>query len=101
MKSKLNVYNHKLIDLIQHSGIADHEKRTLQFLIESAESSTDLNYQLVVALLNSLTVLEEAKERLIYAEQNRTHPKDILVVGDVKVDALFNQENSKTPLSYD
>jgi len=80
--SNLNIYDRQLIEQIEHSDGTRKLKDSLMYMVENAESSIQLERELVNAILKLEESVIYATERLVYAEAHRTHPKDILVVGD-------------------
>jgi hypothetical protein len=65
-------------------------------VVRNAETSTVLEIELINIILKMDNMLDEMSERLIYAEAQRTHPKDI-IVGDNVVRFIGKQEDKGEP----
>ena len=81
----MNIYINELIEMINHSEVRPREKQNLTYAVQTCESHVQLSRALLRVALNALSYNDILQEKLAYAEANRTHPKDVLVVGDGKI----------------
>jgi len=90
--SRQNIYDLELVELIENSEITDYDKSNLKYMVGSCMSHVQLSRELLIAFISLSEGYQTLQERLIYAEANRTHPKDILVVGDGKIEYLDGKD---------
>ena len=93
---KQNIYDLESVELIENSEMTDYDKSNLKYMIGSCMSHVQLSRELLVAFISLSEGYQTLQERLIYSEANKTHPRDVLVVGDGKIVYLDGKDENDT-----
>ncbi len=92
----MNIYDYELIESIEKSSATESLKRNLVNILKE-DYKVSKERMLVNVILRMDEFMKDIEERLIYAETNRTRPKDIMV-GSENLKIILNKKDEGAPI---